>query len=635
MKPNTPPRLAVRLMKRLFPDEERYTTLGDLEEVFHYIYSTEGAGSARVWYWRQLLSALGPYLSDAIIKNGELMFRNYLRVAARGLRRRPGYTFINVMGLAVGLACCLLIFLFVRHERAFDRFHENGDRIYRMATRLDSPTDDEMNSGRSPLPHAPLVAEALPEIEAYARFFSVPESFVLARGEDRYSEPGLLFADAAALEIFSFPLKRGDPATALDAPFTAVLTEAAAVKYFGNADPMGQTLIANGEHEFTVAGILEDVPATSHLQFDGLLSIESARQMKMAYFEDRLNLVHATYFLIRPDADPAALQMKMNDVIERAWGEGYRSINLKYTAVLEPLREVYLHSKRRGLGLAGSLENLYIFSVIALFTLAIACINFTNLATARSAERAREVGVRKALGAQRGQLAWQFLGESVLLTFLASILAAGLAWAFLPTFNELAERTLSLTMLGQPELIGLLFGLTLLVGLVAGSYPALVLSRFRPASVLKGALSASGGGVWLRKGLVVFQFGISVVLICGTGIVYRQLQHMQQQRLGFRTEQMLVLDTQGDADAARQIDAIKRELRHIPGVAGVTASDAVPGKGAWQALSYVQGAGDETREMLIRVFQVDAGFIGEYDLGIVAGRSFTPDLASDSAVALS
>ena len=633
-----PPRLARKLLRRFCAPQWLEEIEGDLEEQYATQAHNDGVRRAQLTYWRDALLYVGhAYIRQHRLSyqqaHGPIMLANYLKIALRNLKRHQWYAFINVMGLAVGIACCLLIFLFVQREVSYDRFHEKADRIYRVYNDVRMPSGPTASFNVSAYV-GPAMTRAFPEIEAFVRLAQPRASSVFAYQGQYYEETSLLYADSTIFDVFDFPLLRGNPATALAAPFSLVLTETTARKYFGDADPLGTVLTPSGEAQaFTVTGILADVPAASHLQFDGLISMATAEKTNTFFFQDLLDLRYATYLLLQDNASASALSLKFPDFVERTIGEAQRRSNVFSSFGLVSLPAVYLHAAHRGLGQSGSRADLYTFSAIALLTLLIACINFMNLATARSTKRAKEVGVRKMMGAQRRQLAGQFLGESILLSLGALILGIGLTALSLPLFNRLAGTALPLTTLAQPAFLLALPGIALGVGVIAGSYPALVLSSFRPAKILKGQLLASLKGTVLRKGLVVFQFAISVILLVGTGIVYQQLRHMQQQNLGFRTEQMLVIDFRADEQVQQQLDVIKQALTQIPGVVAATASQAIPSRLGYTALAYVGAAEGETREVMMPVFPVDHDFLDVYDLTLIAGRNFSPAFATDSTEA--
>ena len=560
------------------------------------------------------------------------MLRNYLKIAYRNLLRHKGYTAINVVGLAVGLAACLVIARYVQFERSFDRFHEKADRIYRLVTEREGEAGA---TARTSGPIAPLLTEALPEVVQAVRFNQ--ESFFVARGDVGFQEDGLYFADSTVFDVFSFSLLRGNPETALRAPFSIVLTEHVARKYFGDADPMGQTLTVADEAEVTVRGILADVPAGSHLQFDALVSMTTAEVLPGTSWllENWYSGAFHTYLLLASEEAAASVADKLSGFVQRRAPGDLLAQEPDYALALEPLTDVYLHSARaEQIGPTGDAEQLALFALIGAFILVIACINFTNLATARSADRAREVGVRKLVGAGRPQLAVQFLAESVLLIGVAMVLATALAQGLLPLVSELSGKPLAFGRGDALPYALALLGGTLAVGLLAGAYPAFVLSGFRPATVLKGRLSGSRQGRLLRKGLVVVQFGISISLIAATVVVFAQLHHLRTQDPGYDREQLLVLDGFDAVEAVRH-EAVKAELVKHPAVTSA-AGLMVPPVGRYDLPDWmmdVENARGEMQDASLPMYPVDFDFIPQYGIEVVAGRPFSRDFATDAEAA--
>lgn len=573
------------------------------------------------------------------------MLKNYLTIAQRNLRKRPGFTLINISGLAVGLACCLLIGLYIANELSYDRFHSKLDRMYRLKfvnTAMGEQPDpgDYRVWGSAAI--APLMQTDFPEVETTVRL-SGQHTILLRRGTLSFQEENYLYADSTFFDVFDFELLRGNPETVLAEPRSIVLTETAAQRYFGDEDPIGQTLRFGSNDDddqflYTVNGVMADTPANSHIQFDILLSMISFEQRAPDYMFNSWGYVDFfTYVLLRPEATPEEIQAKFPGFVQTYLGDGPQSQNppRDFHLKLEPMEEAYLApTAGRLLGPQGNPHNLYVFGVIGLFVLLIACINFTNLSTARSVERAREVGVRKAVGAERQALVRQFLTEAALMTLLATAIAFVVAYALLPAFNAFTGKAIPGQLLMHPWVLVTLLGGALVVGLLAGAYPAFVLSAYQPVQVLKGAFQSSRGGTRLRQTLVILQFSISIVLIAATLIVFQQLQFMQNETLGFEKEQQLVLDFGGDGAVLQQRRAIIDALTRVSGVEEVSAARSVPG-------GYRPGAGttieSPTGDMVQGVpylFEVDFGFIEQLDLAFVAGRPFNPAFASDSTEAL-
>jgi putative ABC transport system permease protein len=544
------------------------------------------------------------------------MLKNYLTVALRSLRRRPGYTFINVAGLGVGLACCFLIALFVREELSYDRFHERADRIVRITSDWGNFSVPSTN-----WPFVQAFRTEYPDVEVATL---LRYGGAVRRDDRHFSEPEIFYANPALFEVFSFTLEHGDPDAALAEPFTAVLSETAARKYFGDTDPVGQTLQIYGEMDATVTGVLAAPAGPSHVTPDFVLSWKTLDAMGYLDGFDWGNNSVYTYVLLPDGRAAEALEAELPAVAERHAGDSWNGATL----ALQPLTSIHLHSDHNmELAANGRAATVTLFAAIALFILLLACVNFMNLATAQSMERAREVGIRKSVGAHRGQLARQFLAEALVLAVLGLGVAVVLVTLALPLFRTLADRALVVDAGTVVPAVTVALGLTLVVGFVAGSYPALVLSSFRPAEVLKGAFSTSGRGVLLRKGLVVFQFAISVALLIGTFVVYQQLDFLRSASLGFDEAQVVSVDLQGEAP-----DAFLAALERQPAVIEAAASsESLPSElldGDGLAFDNATSIEDFVG---VRTVAVSPEFFDVLDVPLVAGRSFVAGSAPDSA----
>jgi putative ABC transport system permease protein len=564
------------------------------------------------------------------------MLQNYLKIAYRNLLRHKGYTFLNIAGLAVGLACCLLIAAYVRDELSFDRYHEHANRIYRVLHASRSADSPESLSPLTPEEYqvwgnAPVGAALLadfPEVEKVVQF-SGPLNVLVQHGEKRFQEENLFFMDSTVFDVFSWKLLSGNPPKALVAPFSIVLTRSTAQKYFGDRNPIGQILTLENIRQYTVTGVMEDVPPNSHFTFDGLLSMSSLRARRPNIFEEWGYVDFYTYFLLAEGADISSLQAKVPEFLKR------HNPNKGYTLSFEPMTDAYLHSQAaRQPGVTGSLANIYIFSLVAGFILLIACINFMNLSTARSLERAKEVGVRKVIGAHRSGLVYQFLAESILLTFLAAVLALLLAELALPALQELSGKVLASGVLLSWEVVLIFLGAAVVIGVLAGSYPAWVLSRFRPVQVLKGVFRSSSGGIALRKALVVFQFSLSMALIAGTVVVYSQLEHLRSKNLGFRQDQMVVINFGGERTIQQNIETVKSTLLNHPAVLSAAASRAVPGDFIPNADTEVQSPRGEMQRQSPFLYEIDFDFIPHFGMEMAAGRAYSRDFPADTAQSL-
>ena len=557
------------------------------------------------------------------------MWKNYLVTALRTLRKHTLYSGLNVAGLAVGLACGAFILLYVVEELSYDRFHDHADRIVRVVE--DQQAEDRVHRMATTFgPLAPALEADLPAVEQTVRVF--PYDVLVGRDATRrYQEPGFTFVDSTFFSVFAFPLVQGDPATALGEPFSVVLTEATAARYFGRESPLGQTLRVKDDEEtydFTVTGVAADPPSNTHLRFDLLASFSTLRTIYPWVAHPR-NWHHPplyTYALLRGGSrlDDVAAQLPAlaaRHMLDDAEG---RSLHL------QPITDIRLRSDREAeLTSGSSVIYVVLFALIGVFILLLAGINFVNLATARAMDRAREVGLRKAIGAERRQLVGQFLGESALLIGLAFGIALLLVLTLLPSFNALAGKTLTLDALGRgPVVLGLL-GMAGVMVLGSGSYPAFYLSRFRPIRVLRDARSAPGSSAArFRKGLITFQFAVSIVLIVGAGVILRQLDFVQEQRLGFNKEHVVLVPLR---DFANQLDylPLKEAWRQLPGVVAVTASSGMPGLGGGLHEERVYPTQAARDSLTIQMLTVDHDYAETYGLEIVAGRDFSEDRATD------
>jgi putative ABC transport system permease protein len=571
------------------------------------------------------------------------LLKNYLKIALRNLHKHKVYSLINIMGLAIGIACCLLILLYVQDELGYDRFHRRAKNIYRIA--LSGRARGEarlLQTARTPSPWAPALAQDYPGVENYVRFktplsrwlISIPDT------EKRFYEKGFYFADATVFDVFDFILLQGDAREALKRPNTVVLTEAAARKYFANADPLGKVIIADNNYEFTVTGVMRAVPHHSHLRFDFLASLTAPANAKGDFIYGAnlddftifgLNPDIYAYVLLRPDFPPERLEQAMPAFLQKYAGSQLQRANLELMPFLQPLTAIHLHSHLDAeVSPNSDINYIYVFLAVSLFILLIACINFMNLATARSANRAKEVGLRKVAGSDRGQLIKQFLGESILLALLATIIALALVQMFLPWFNEISAKHLY-TSWGNGWFLATVFALVLFVGIVAGSYPAFFLSAFQPAAVLKGQLKLGVASASLRRVLVVAQFAASIIFIIATVVVYRQLRYVQNQNLGFDKEHVLVIPVV-DPPARFCYKSFKNAALQNADVLAVSASTSVPGGLIGDNLLHPEGI-PENENIIMETLLVEHDFISTLGIAMAAGRDFSRDHPTDSTAA--
>jgi putative ABC transport system permease protein len=562
------------------------------------------------------------------------MLKNYLAVAIRNLRRRKGHSFINIAGLTVGLACCLLIFQHVSFEYSFDRFHENEPELHRVIMALGQDGDEKQEATYTPLILGSTLAETVPEVVRYTRVHPMYQPAMVSSPADPgrvFEEDEAFYVDRAFLEMFSFPLVSGDSREALQ-PWSVLITQGMAHKYFGDQNPIGEVLDIRGhvDGEYRVAGILEDVPDNSHLRFEMLLPVEDVvREGQYAADADGWSSNNfITYVQLSPGADLAAVDRKMTAVFEERRGADLREGGFEGYLRAQPLRDVYLNAGVMAFATkAGSYRTVYFFTIIGLVTLLIALVNYVNLATARALDRAREVGVRKSVGAQRRQLVGQFMSESALTIGAAALLAVAVAAALMPIVNNLADTHLSSGLWLNPGFWAAFLGTLIVATLLAGLYPAFVLSAFQPVAVLKGKVGTVGGQLWLRRGLVVFQFGAAVVLIGGTLVVYHQLQYMRSMDLGLDLEQVItVAGPRIVEEGTTPIQArltFAEELQRQPGVRQVATSWALPGQGFnWHGATVWRAEHEQSASIRGVVTYVDTSFASLYGLEVVAGTLF-------------
>lgn len=567
------------------------------------------------------------------------MLKNYLKIAWRNLRKHKFYTFLNIFGLSLGLASCLLITLYVLDELSYDRSFANADRIFRVNADIRFGGAD-MSLAVAPDPLAFTLKKDYPQVEQVVRLRENGSQLVRrTHSTENLKEERVFFADSTFFKVFSVPLLSGDPNKVLSEPHSMVISETDAEKYFGKENPIGKGLLVDGSETYTVTGVMEDVPKRSHLRDLHMLlsmsTLESSRQ------NDWGSHNFNTYLLLREGVEPGQFEKNFETVLQKytsKWVQGFLGTSLEEVRksgnylkyALLPVTDIHLHSDRTAeVNANGNIQYVYIFGVVAIFLLSIACVNFMNLATARSANRAKEVGVRKALGSERSALVGQFLTESVMLSFFSLVLAFLIAYLALPLFNNLASKEITFPIANVWFWLILLFtGGT--VGVLAGSYPAFFLSAFKPLKVLKNAIELEGkGSGYFRNALVVFQFVISVMLIVGTGVIYRQLNYIQTKKLGFNKDQMLIVNDAYALD--NQMKAFKEQALRIPNVQSGTVSSFLPTPSARTDHTFFPvGQIQQDKGINMQKWAVDLDFVKTLGLEMKEGRAFQEDFPSDS-----
>jgi putative ABC transport system permease protein len=557
------------------------------------------------------------------------MPKNYLKVAVRNLLRNKAYTLINIAGLSVGMACTILILLWVHYELSYDRYHENADRIYRLASHIEI---GEMR-GRyavSNLPIGSTLQRDYPEVIRAVRFYPHDRKLLVQYKGKRFLEDGIIYTEDTIFDVFRFPLISGDPNTVLATADSLVITEAMAEKYFGSENPIGKILKVEDKVDLKVTGVMQNVPLNSHFTFNMLLSWELLKEDSNYAHWEKTWIEHKfyTYLLLRSKQDAMQLEHKLAALIQAHMGIILETLGGRIEYFLQPLTGIHLRSDL-GLEISGNgnIVWVYVFTVIGLFILLIACINYMNLSTARSIGRAREVGVRKVLGAHRSGLICQFIGESVILSFLAFLLATGLVELSTPLFRPLIGSDIRFDYLNLPGLVPGSILMVLLVAVSAGCYPALFLSAYHPVSDLSGSFKTRTPNMNFRSLLVVIQFAISTGLIIATCIVLNQLNYVTHKSPGFDKEHILCLRAR-NSSIWQSFDAIKSDLKGHPGISDVTASSRLPGQ--YPQLQVLMPEGTSYKQsQLFQYTSIDPDFVPAMGIEISAGRNFSAEFSSD------
>jgi len=566
------------------------------------------------------------------------MIKNYIKTAFRSLQKNKGFTAINVLGLALGLATCLLIVFYVVDELSYDKYNVNANRIYRVNEDL-KLGDNKVQYAVCMAPLAQTLKNDFPDVENTVRLKNIGGMHV-TKGTESILEYNALFADPSVFDVFTLPVVYGDKKTALTEPNTVVITEDMAKKYFGRLNVVGENLIIDGnlQKPIKITAVIKNIPEQSHFHADFLVSMASNPDSRSIEW---LRSDYNTYVLMRKDADYKKLEAQFPQFLRKySGGQMQQELNMSYDTFekngsffrlnMIPLTDIHLHSSLTGeLGINGSVQYVYIFSAIAIFILLIACVNFMNLSTARSANRAKEVGVRKVLGSARKYLIFQFLAESTMVTFIAVVMALVAAMLILPVFNHFADKNIivnghTLIWLVPSALITIVF-----IGFLAGLYPAFFLSAFNPMQVLKGKISTGFKGGALRSFLVVFQFSISIFLIVGTLVINNQLHYIQNRDLGYNRNQVLII--QHAFELGDHAKTFKQEIKQLPGVTNATLSGYLPVKSnRGTGIFYKEAVADPKKSLYPQIWSVDEDYIGTLAMKIKSGRNFSIQMPSDS-----
>ena len=629
-----PPRPATRLLLLFLKEKLAEEVRGDLDERFYSMVKKKSLFRARIDYWFQVMNYLRPFAirnANNFYLNSAGMYQNYIKIAYRNLLRQKLYAGINIGGLAAGLACFIIIVLYVQHEFSFDRFYNNANRIYRVYQRQGG--NIYLGSdvfGLTPSRLASVIEAEYPEVEVAT---AVDEKWALLSTEkSNFWEKGIA-GDSHFFGVFTIPFIQGNPKLALKDAKSIVLTKSLADKIFPNGDPMGQSLKYQNGDIYFVTGIVNDPPANSSLQYTYIVNILSdywyAENLKRTKWNN--NNVH-TFFVLAENANPRELEMKFPALLKKYKDPvDYANYPFDDKYLIQTMPSMYMTSGVNfDIGLKGNERYVWLFSAVAVIVLLLACVNYMNLAIARSIKRAREVGLRKVVGAVRAQLIGQFLGESIMITFISLGLAISLTYILLPVFGDVMERPIELNFLSNSWLLPGLFMLVLTVGILAGSYPALVMSSLRPADVLKGRTGPKASGHTLQRSLVVFQYFASIVLIIGSIVIYQQLQFMKQKELGYDKEGVITIDMQ-DHHLVTKIDNLRNEWLQYPAIKDVTMSTQLPINVTSSHMINDEINDSESDDIAIYEIRTDDDFINTFGIQLIAGRNFSIKNKSDSA----
>jgi putative ABC transport system permease protein len=554
------------------------------------------------------------------------MLNNYLKIALRTLLRFKGFALINLFGLSLGLTAGILIMMFVADELSYDTFHEKRDRIFRVLTQFYTPETGAGDTGSegNAWPVGDVLRRDFPEVESVV--YMKGGSFMLVNHNDKRTRQNIQFASPEFLHMFTFPLIKGDPSTALNDPYSIVITEDMERKFFPGEDALSKTMTLSDSVHFVVTGVMKNIPSNSHIQLDMIASFASYKAMfpSFSYDSGWGNINMRNYILLKEGVDAKAFAVKAYNIYSDRAADMLKDWGVQSNVLFEPMTDTYLRARSgNSIGPLGSIDRLYLVSGIAVFVIILACINFVNLATARSVYRAKEVGLRKVSGSSKTGLIRQFLAESFVLTAISFVLAIILTWFALPMFNELMGKNYSLLSFTNLTIVAGMIALLLLISSLAGFYPALVMSSMNPVDVLKGKVQTSARGVQLRRTLVIVQFVISSVLTTGTLIVLDQLDYMQKQDLGFDKENIMIVNLARAVPAASNgRETFKNRIKELAIVDAVSYTNALPGVPGWQGqVAYPEGRSGKDA-VSVEYMAVDADYVQTMGLEIIAGRNF-------------
>jgi putative ABC transport system permease protein len=616
------------LLFRFFADEDvKETFLNYIAHKYEDLKARRGFIYANVFCLFQIVQMYVTLFLESTSWGG-MMLRNYFKIAIRNLKKHKGYSFINIAGLAMGIACCIFILLYVQFELSYDNYHKDKDRIFRIVYENSSPTRGISHISLTAGGLASIIKENYPEVEYIVRIRGTTS--LVKFGEKIFYEKDFMYTDQTIFNVFSIPLIAGDPSLALERPDTVIITENIAHRYFGNTDPVGNLLNIDGR-DFTVTGIAENPPQNTILNYSMLGAMKTIADEDVMTEWNFLSCF--TFMKLKDNVKPDDFEKKISTISHMYISDAAKKSGVKITHFLQPLTSIHLHSHTIGDTQPGNPAYLYIFSIVCVFILIIACINFINLTTARAIKRVKEIGMRKVIGANRSQLALHFLSDSCLISLLAFSLAIMIVGSFLRYFSTLVAIEFSLSYLFTPTMILTFAGLILFTGIAAGCYPALFLSSLKPAKIFKGVHTPGSGKSNMRRTLVVFQFAISIILIIVSIFIYKQIHFMKNKSLGFDKEHKLIFRVRGMEFLSKNFENIKNEFLTHSSISGATAMYYPPG---FQSAEWEWGTTIETggNSLTIQILPVDYDFINAYDIKIAAGRNFQREISTDAANAV-
>jgi putative ABC transport system permease protein len=634
-KPNRPPVIAKKLLLVMRRYLQEYSSAGDLLEEFREITARKNRRIAVLWYWGQVFFALPAYIYSHVYYGG-MMFKNYIKVAIRNLQRHKGFSFINIAGLAIGIACCLLIFLYVADETSYDKFHDKADRIHRIISHSTIGGETRIFA-RAPAAVSVELETSIPEVVAQARLFQFGVLRFMHEGKNM-EITDFYAADPDFFKIFSFEFLSGNPETALDTPESLVITRDNALQIFGSDDVHGKTIsVPFGPEtaELRVDGVVENIPRNSHFQFNVLISTKALRLLgdrpggRGNILDEPIYFNPVSFLLLAEDTDKTEVEKKITAAVDEKWGTLYKQEGIARKYPLQALTDIHLKSNFEGeIAAQGNIQYVYIFSVVALLVLFIACFNFINLSTARSAKRAKEVGLRKMFGSQRPQLVRQFLNESILLSLIGLLFGILLVILTLPAFSRFSGKEFALNDLASvPSLVAVII-IICLTGFISGSFPAFVLSSFSPVTTIRGKLGSARKSGIFRKILVFVQFAISIFMICSLLIILQQLDFIKNKDLGFDRDHLVVIRGGG-----QNSEVLREKILQNPQVISAAFPITIPGEFTGDESFYLPGQ-DPMGSVRASQFVIDHDFVDTFNMQIVKGRNFSREYSTDAAEAV-